>query len=163
MRYILEQKTENSIDMGEMDNSFFLIGLLSEFMNRYQTVADKCFGEISWKQCFVLICIPFFQTPPTLKELSEMMGTSHQNVKQMLIKLEKAGFVSFMPDEKDRRKQRILLTEKADTFAREHDEISQTYMEQLFETVDEKSLEITIQTIMRLDEQLKKMQEGLSK
>ncbi len=157
MRYVFDQKPENSIDMGEMDNSFFLIGLLSEFMNRYQTVADKYFGEISWKQCFVLICIPFFTLPPTLKELSEMMGSSHQNVKQMLIKLEKAGFVSFMPDEKDRRKQRITLTEKAIAFSKEHDEISQRCMKQLFETVDEKSLEITVQTILKLDDQLKKM------
>ena len=86
-----------------------------------------------------------------------MMGSSHQNVKQMLIKLEKAGFVSFMPDEKDRRKQRITLTEKAIAFSKEHDEISQRCMKQLFETVDEKSLEITVQTILKLDDQLKKM------
>ena len=30
--------------------------------------------------------------PPTLKELSDILGSSHQNVKQILLKLEKKNF-----------------------------------------------------------------------
>lgn len=151
----------NTIDMGEMEDSFFLIGLLSEFMNRFQAAGDTLFGEISWKQCFALVCIGFFENPPTLKELSDMLGTSHQNVKQMLLKLNKAGFVELISDDTDKRKQRILLTDKARQFSAEHNEVSEQYMKQLFATVDPKDLKVTVATILKLDDQLKKMQQEM--
>ena len=157
MKYQISEQEDNYIDTGEMDTSFFLIGLLNEFMNRFQTVGDAFFKEISWKQCFVIICINLCEDPPTLRELSELMGSSHQNVKQMLLKLEKIGFVEFIPDEKDKRKQRIVLTEKAKKFSEEYDEASDRFMQKLFQTVNKKNLAITIDTIMKLDTQLKKM------
>ena len=81
MGYQFLEELSDKVDFGEMDDRFFLIGVLNEFMNRFQTVGDRFFGEISWKQCFTLICIGFFKEPPVLKELSQMMGSSHQNVK----------------------------------------------------------------------------------
>lgn len=39
MKYKVSYNQE--IDFGGMDNSFFLIGLLSEFMNRFQVVGDR--------------------------------------------------------------------------------------------------------------------------
>lgn len=157
MKYNVAGDLDNELDFGEMNNRFFLIGLLNEFMNRFQTVGDTFFKEISWKQCFLLICIRFFKQPPTLKELSALMGSSHQNVKQMLLKLEKAGFVRLMPDESDKRKYRIILTEKTKEFNERNDEPSKKFVNQLFTDVDEQKLSITIETIMQLGSQLQKM------
>lgn len=151
-------KKDININMQEMDNCFFLIGLLNEFVNRFQAVADHLFEEMSWKQCFALICIGLFAKPPTLKELSELLGSSHQNIKQILNKLYHAGYVEFLPDEKDGRKQRIITTKKTEEFQNKHDRESTEYMKQLFCVVDDESLKITVQTIMKLDTQLKKMQ-----
>ncbi len=158
MRYRFLEELSDKVDFGEMDDRFFLIGLLNEFMNRFQTVGDRFSGEISWKQCFTLICIQFFKEPPTLKELSYLMGSSHQNVKQLLLKLEKSGFVNLEPDEFDKRKQRIVLTEKAAAFCEEHDKPSINYVGKLFEAVEEEALNITVQTLIRLDSQLQDMQ-----
>ncbi len=83
----------------------FLLGLLSAFDNRYQAAADAYFKEMTWKQFFAIICINLCKEPPTLNELSDIMGSSHQNVKQILLKLEKKGFISTVPDEKDKRKK----------------------------------------------------------
>lgn len=157
MRPNIETQSENNLDFSEMDDRFFLIGLLNEFINRFQTVGDNLFKEMSWKQCFLMMCIMNFEKPPTLKELSMVMGCSHQNIKQMLLKLEKTGFVKMVSDEADSRKQRILLTEKAYSFSRSYDEISGRYVDQLFANIDPKKLEITIETIMQLDNQLKYM------
>ena len=33
-------------------DTFFLIGLLNEFNNRFQSYGDEIFNEMSWKQCF---------------------------------------------------------------------------------------------------------------
>ena len=74
----------------------FLLGLLSAFDNKYQACADRFFEEITWKQFFAIICINLCKEPPTLNELSDIMGSSHQNVKQILLKLEKAGFVTMI-------------------------------------------------------------------
>lgn len=147
----------HDIELGEMDNSFFLIGILNVFMNRYQIVADKFFGEISWKQCFLIICIQFFKEPPTIKEVADIVGTSHQNVKQMLIKLERLGFVEIIVDETDKRKQRIILTKKAREFSEKNDKPSAEVVGQLFSKIDPKDLEITAKTILKLEEQLRKM------
>ncbi len=155
MKYKISDYMDDEIDFGNMDDTFFLIGLLNEFMNRFQVVGDSFFGEISWKQCFVLICLGFFQEPPSLKELSELMGSSHQNVKQMLLKLERTGYVKFVSDERDGRKQRIIVTEKTQEFNKRNDAPSAEFMKQLFEEVDRKDLEITIKTIMQMDDKLK--------
>ena len=82
------------MNTGRMDFSStelrpFLLGLLSAFDNRYQACADKFFQEITWKQFFAIICINLCEGAPTLNELSDIMGTSHQNVKQILLKMER--------------------------------------------------------------------------
>lgn len=159
MNYHVSGELEDKIDFGEMDNRFFLIGLLNEFMNRFQTVGDHFFQEVSWKQCFALICLQYFKEPPTLKELSILMGSSHQNVKQILLKLEKTGFVRLASDEYDRRKQRVVLTEKAGEFFQYHDGPSENYVDRLFEPVSDEALMTTIQTVMQLDSQLQNMQD----
>lgn len=158
MRHQFLEELHDKIDFGEMDDRFFLIGLLNECMNRFQAVGDRMFEEISWKQCFTLICIRFFKEPPTLKDLSQLMGSSHQNVKQMLLKLEKGGFVRLVSDEEDKRKQRILITDKAVDFCEHYDRPSTNYVEQLFINVEEEALKTTIQTLIQMDSQLQMMQ-----
>ena len=51
--------------------------------------ADAFFKEITWKQFFAIICINLCKEAPTINELSDVMGSSHQNVKQILLRLEK--------------------------------------------------------------------------
>ena len=84
----------DKVNFTGIESSYFLLGLLSAFENRFQAMADSTMKEISWKQFFAIICINLCKTPPTVKELAEIMGSSHQNVKQILLKLEKKGFVS---------------------------------------------------------------------
>ena len=111
----------NNVEFGDMPPQAFLLGLLSAFDNRYQAAADAFFKEITWKQFFAIICINLCKEAPTLNELSDVMGSSHQNVKQILLKLEKKGFVSFITDPNDKRKQRILVTDSCREFLEEND------------------------------------------
>ena len=97
-------KNEN-IDFTGIPSSYYLLGLISAFENRFQAMADSAMKEISWKQFFTIICINMCKEPPTLKELLDILGSSHQNVKQILLKLEKKKFIEFQTDESDKRKQ----------------------------------------------------------
>lgn len=148
-------ETQN-IDFGNMDSSFFLIGLLNEFMNRFQSYGDRFFEVISWKQCFLLICLQFFEEPPTLMEIAQVLGCSHQNVKQMVLRLEKLEYVVLSKDADDKRKMRISMTQKANEFSKENDRSSKEFMEELFKGINKEDLEVTIRTIMQMNEQLKK-------
>ena len=148
------------VEFGEMPPQAFLLGLLSAFDNKYQAAADKFFKVITWKQFFAIICINLCKEPPTLNELSEVMGSSHQNVKQILLKLESKGFVSMVTDEKDKRKQRFLVTDACRKFMEENDNQSKNSAQaigQIFEGVDAKSLETTIATIMKMEQNLSKV------
>ncbi len=92
-----------------------------------------------------------------MNELSDIMGSSHQNVKQILLKLEKKDFVSTVPDEKDKRKQRVLVTDKCREFLEQNDNNgrqSQYVIGRIFDGIDEKSLQATIQTIMKMERNL---------
>lgn len=155
-----EAMNMKNVEFGQMPPQSFLLGLLSAFDNRYQAAADKYFKEITWKQFFAIICINLCKESPTLNELSEVMGSSHQNVKQILLKLESKGFVSMMTDEKDRRKQRFLVTDKCREFLEENDNQSKTSAQiigQIYEGVDESSLAVTIETIMKMERNLVKI------
>ena len=138
--------------------SYFLLGLLSAFENRFQAVADNAIKEISWKQFFAVICINLCKEKPTVKELAEIMGSSHQNVKQILLKLEKKGFVHITVDEKDKRKQRIELTDYCREFWAKNDEMTTMAIGKMFEGVSPEQLQVTIQTIMQIEDNLKQFE-----
>ncbi len=146
-----------NIDFTGMEESYFLLGLLCAFDNRFQAVADKMMQEISWKQFFAIICTSMCKEEPTIRELAEIMGSSHQNVKQILLKLEKKGFVSISVDEQDKRKQRVGLTQKCREFCEANDEKSMQAIITMFEGVSREQLQITIQTIMQMEDNLKKL------
>ena len=119
----------NTLDFEGIPSSYYLLGLLSAFENRFQAMADSMMKEISWKQFFAIICINMCKEAPTIRELSEVLGSSHQNVKQILLKLESREFIEFRPDPADRRKQRVVLTKKCMKFCEKNNERSVKIME----------------------------------
>ena len=95
-----------------------------------------------------------------MNELSDVMGSSHQNVKQILLKLEKKGFITTFTDKKDKRKQRIKITDACMEFCERNDnegDQSQYIIGKIFEGIDEKSLISTIETIMTMERNLSKI------
>lgn len=156
---IKEVISSDKVDFTGIELSYFLLGLLSAFENRFQAVAGGTMEEISWKQFFAIICVDLCKDSPTVKELAEIMGSSHQNVKQILLKLEKKGFVSIIVDEKDRRKQRIYLSDYCRQFCSKNDEITTNIMKKMFAGVSEEQLQVTIQTIIQIEDNLKEIAE----
>ena len=153
--HLSEVIRSDKVDFTGIGASYFLLGLLSAFENRFQAVADNAIQIISWKQFFAIICIKLCKEPPTVKELAEVMGSSHQNVKQILLKLERKGFVSITVDEKDKRKQRIELTRYCQEFCEKNDGASLELLQKMFAGVSEEQLQVTIQTIVQIEDNLK--------
>ena len=151
---IEETLRDKKLDFSGIPMNYYLLGLLSAFENRFQTAADNAMREISWKQFFAVICIDLFREPPTLRELSGVLGSSHQNVKQILLKLEKKKFVELKPDENDRRKQRIFLTGHCKEFCEKNDEMSAAIMDKMFRGISQNDLAATIRTITEMEKNL---------
>ena len=145
----------DKVDFTGIELSYFLLGLLSAFDNRFQAVADSTMKEVSWKQFFAIICINLCKERPTVKELAEIMGSSHQNLKQILLKLEKKGFITISVDENDKRKQRIELTDYCREFCAKNNEITMGIMKKMFAGISEEQLQVTIQTIIQIEDNLK--------
>ena len=153
---LIEEVVHNdNVDFSNIPSNYYLLGLISAFENRFQAMADNTMQEISWKQFFAIICINMCKEAPTLKELSDILGSSHQNVKQILLKLEKKNFIRFQADETDKRKQRIMLTDYCKEFCEKNDEMSKSIMEKMFDGITEEDIATTIKTIIRIEKNLR--------
>lgn len=52
------------------------------------------------------------ETPPCPRDIEEEFQLSHPTVSGLLSRLEKKGFITFRPDEDDRRSKRIYISPK---------------------------------------------------
>ncbi len=144
------------------DNQHILFGLFFAFHNRLQAAGDAFYSEITAKQFFMLVCLSLFgEQPPTLNELSEVMGSSHQNVKQLALKLEKNGLITLCTDEQDRRKTRVLPTEELNAFQEKYYNREMEFMGKLFAGVSQEEIALTIKILLKMEENLKQIREEL--
>lgn len=141
----------SNINTENMGVSYYLIGLINRFNNSFQAAADNIFEELSWKQIFFMNCVALFEEAPTIRDMADLLGCSHQNAKQILSKLEKQRFVEVYQDPGDKRKQRIMLTQKAMEFRRHYDEPSEQAMQSIFGNVSKEELRTTISVFTRLN------------
>lgn len=144
--------------VAEMDGRYALFGLLFALQNRLQAVGDTFYEEITCKQFFLLACMNLFQgEAPTVQELAQVMGSSHQNVKQILNKLEQKGFLKVEPDAEDRRKLRISLTEYAALTGEKYRAKEDEFMAKLFDGVEEEEAKQAFLTLSKMEGNLMKM------
>ena len=123
---------------------FASIFLLSQ---KLQYITDYELGKngLTTKQFQVLAAADkYFDEPPSLNDVADMLATSHQNVKQLSNQLVKKGFVEYVKDPSDGRKVLLKTTEKNrrfwDSHAAEHiqffnelfSELTQDEIEQLY-------------------------------
>ena len=150
--------------VAEMDGRYALFGLLFALQNRLQAVGDTFYEEITCKQFFLLACMNLFQgEAPTVQDLAAVMGSSHQNVKQILNKLEQKGFVKVEPDGEDRRKLRISLTEYAAVTGEKYRLREEEFMTGLFDGVAPEEAKQAFFTLSRMEENLMKIKTASEK
>ena len=141
--------------INSMDKRFALFGYFFAMSNRLQTVGDRFYEEITCKQFFLMICLRLFENgAPTINELSEIMGCSHQNVKSIAGKLEEKGYLEIRPDSDDARKLRIRLTNKADCLAKKYQKKELGFIDMLFTGISDKQIETTFKTLEKMEENI---------
>lgn len=145
-----------------MDTRYALFGTFFAFNNRLQATGDAFFEEITCKQFFLIICLELFgENAPTIRELAEVMGSSHQNVKQIADKLEQSGFIRQTKDKEDRRKIRIYPTPKLQNLDEKYKEKSKEFIERFYKGTTGEELETVYQVMSKLEKNLAELKEEL--
>ena len=126
--------------MDLMKDQKFVFGSIQIVANKKETLLERELKEfdITFKQWFLMVVIEnTFDTPPTIKEAAKAMGSSHQNVKQVALKLEQKGLVRLEKDKKDARVTRIRLTEQSYKFSETLQSKAAIFTGNLFMGIDE--------------------------
>jgi len=93
----------------ELFIKFLLIGHRLQYLGDRELKKDG----LTTKQALAIIAIEkMFSSPPSISDVTDVLSTSRQNVKQIINQLVKKGFLTINQDEKDRRVLRIQSTEK---------------------------------------------------
>ena len=101
--------------MESMPDRAFMLGALFIAANRVETQLEREFQRygITVKQWFLaIVLVHLFPAPPTISETARVMGSSHQNIKQLALALNRKGLLDFLKDEQDSRMIRLRLSEQ---------------------------------------------------
>lgn len=147
-------------NMDSMPDQKFIFGGVQVVANQMDTLLERELKEynLTTKQWLLTIVVQnIFDHDPTLKEVAKSMGSSHQNVKQVALKLEQKGFVVMEKDPHDARITRIKLTDAVDSFGTESQQKSERFTEKLFDGISDEELAMTRSVIEKLLANLEKM------
>ncbi len=129
----------NTNNLNISDGQKFVFGNLFLLANKLQIIGDHYLGkdDMTTKQWFLsVIIMQFGNDHPTLTEVSNLMGSSRQNVKQLALKLAEKGFISIEKDQKDTRAVRLKLTEKSRTFWEKRQTQDDQFITELFQDLN---------------------------
>jgi DNA-binding MarR family transcriptional regulator len=135
-----------------------IFGNIFLLANQLQTIIDRDFKpfNLTTKQWFLMASIgEFGEDLPTLSQVADKMGNSHQNIKQLALKLKKSGYVEIIQDEKDRRVQRLKLTDKCHEFWKSRVDTDVTFFNKLFGNFDDIEVRDLKEKLMQMNEILK--------
>lgn len=145
-------------DIEKMDSRYVIFATTFLMANRLQVLMDQEIEDITCKQWLVLTILGTFEEAPTLKELSKACDSSHQNTKQIVLKLEEKGYVIIDKDHEDGRALRIKMTEKKNQWSTDHQEKAAAFMDRMFSKLSVQEISEMYQTQQLLYQTLGEME-----
>lgn len=148
--------------LDHIPNIQYIFGSLFVLANRVDTLLERALQKyhVSSKQWFLSICVAsLFEKDPSLKELAKESGSSHQNVKQVALKLQDKDLLSLYKDPKDARTTRVKLTANSVAFWKKTEADSYVFMSKLFENISDEEFIVVRKVFNQLSENLIKMEE----
>ena len=139
--------------LDSMKDQKFVFGSVLVIANRMDTLLERELKEyaITTKQWLLIVVLDnSFDNPPTIKEVAKEMGSSHQNVKQVALKLEQKGLLILEKDKRDTRATRLKLTENSYEFWKMIKEEGSVFTQTLFKDIDKDDLQIARKVIQTM-------------
>lgn len=129
--------------LNDMEDYTFIFGTLFVVANKMDTLLEKELKEydVTSKQWLLSAVLDsLFDYPPTIKEAAREMGSSHQNVKQLALKLEQKGLLALEKDKKDARATRLRLTEDSFSLWSDAESKGITFIQNIFKGIDKEEI-----------------------
>ena len=146
--------------MNRLDSQKFLFGNLFLLANKMQVIGDQYLAEddMTIRQWFLTVTIlQFGENPPTLNEVAERMGSTRQNVKQLVTKLVEKGFIAVEKDTADSRAMRLKLTPKSKSFWEGRVEKDGQFIANILKDLADNELSDLCEYLNKLLERIKRM------
>ena len=140
----------------------FIFAALLLLANKLDTQLERTLSshDITAKQWFtLLVLINAFESPPSIKDLAREMSTSHQNVKQIALKLEAKGLVKLEKDKRDQRVTKVLITDESQELFKNLEKDGKDFMNSFYEGIEAEDLKQGRKVLEKLMENLNKMGE----
>lgn len=130
--------------------------------NKMDTLLERALSKynITAKQWFMLIVIVnAFKEAPSIKEIAKVMGSSHQNIKQLALKLEAKGMVELEKDKKDLRTTKVTLTKECFQLLKKLEKEGLVFMNKFYKEIDSKEVKNGRMFISKIMNNLKEIEE----
>ena len=144
-------------------DSFPLLLFLS---HRLEYIADSKLkkDDLTTKQYLTVVVIEnLYDHSPSISELAQSLSTTHQNIKQIALQLQKKGFIKIERDESDKRTWRLNVTEKNRAYwnsrAKEHEAIVRSFFASLTDSEIQTFSALLLKLIMGTNETYRKFRE----
>lgn len=151
------------VSLSNIEDRYYLFGMLAAFANRMQSVGDTVFEEITWKQWFALLGASILQPLPSISQVANFVGTSHQNMKQLLLRLQSTGLIRLEKDETDLRRTLVKLTPAVEAFEQKYQQSNSLFMDSLFAGICTENLATTRKVLDQLYHNLSVIAQDISK
>jgi len=144
----------------KMSDRQYLFGMIFIVANRVDTMLEREFKRfgITTKQWFLSVIIDnLFDKPPTMKEVAKEMGSSHQNIKQVALKLEQKGLLILQKDKRDARVTRLKLSESSNDFWTKLRGEGASFTQALFKNIEKDELEVARRVMQKMQLNINEM------
>lgn len=140
-----------------MQDTTYIFGALLVTANRLDTMLErelKKFGLTGKQWMLAVVVQNLFDSPPTIKQAAAAMGSSHQNVKQMALKLQEKGLLIMERDGRDGRVTRLRLADGSEGFWESTRPRGERFMTAVFRNLEPEDLAGTRRILMGIQENL---------
>lgn len=126
-----------------MTKKRLIVRYLIEIGRKIRKIERLSAGELTGSQLLILPAIAAFNNPPNINDVAEQIGSSHQNARNLLNKIERAGFVELTTDEFDYRHTRIVLTKKGREKVDEYYEVMRKIVGNMYRGIEDHEIAAT--------------------
>lgn len=146
-----------------MNDRMYLFGALFGIGNKMETLMERGIAHfgITPRQWYLAAIVRgiFDGGTPTLKETAKAMGTSHQNVKQIALKLVEKDLAELRKDEGDQRVTRIHLNGEQEVFWSSVSKTGEDFRQEVFAGIGDDDLETARKVLETIWGNLERMSE----
>jgi len=142
------------MDQDQIDRMFLMqqvYATLFSLTNKLQIKGDERLEGLTSRQLMTLIAIIHLPEDETsLNNIARKLGTSKQNVKQLVANMESKGYVQTLPSRHDRRSYNIKITEPGKQSLLKNGEIGNNLFLDVFKDFTMEELEILWSLLKKL-------------